>query len=72
MANPKRERAITATQNSRAAKWRRRTTANRTDRQPLPTLGSGDHCWCGLPKNHDWPGRDDGQPHPHDTEGTTS
>jgi len=27
------------------------------------TLGSGS-CWCGKPYGHDWPGRDDGKPHP--------
>lgn len=67
MANPKRERAITAAERSSAAKWRRRAAADRTDPEILPTLGSGDDCWCGLPKRHDWPGKNDGIPHPRET-----
>ncbi|MFJ4365094.1 hypothetical protein ACIP4S_13175 [Streptomyces chartreusis] len=67
MANPKRVRALRAVENSSAAKWGRRAAADRSDRTVLPTLGSGDHCWCGLPKLHDWPGKDDGVPHPRDT-----
>ena len=23
-----------------------------------------DLCWCGQAKDHDWPGKDDGGPHP--------
>ena len=28
------------------------------------TIGSTQHCWCGKRWEHDWPGRDDGAPHP--------
>jgi hypothetical protein len=31
---------------------------------PQETLGSRDVCWCGAPQNHNWPGREDGSPHP--------
>ena len=32
--------------------------------QPEETLGSADLCWCGLPKNHLWPGKAFGAKHP--------
>ncbi|MFJ6841383.1 hypothetical protein ACIQRE_01790 [Streptomyces griseoluteus] len=69
MASPKRERALTATLQSAPAKWKRRAAADRTDTVHLPTLGSGDHCWCGLPARHDWPGQSDGTPHPRAPKG---
>ena len=25
---------------------------------------AGDGCWCGEPNGHDWPGKDEGAPHP--------
>lgn len=27
-------------------------------------LGQFGGCWCGQPRNHDWPGKDDGAAHP--------
>ncbi|MGW1966375.1 hypothetical protein ACWCPD_39680 [Streptomyces sp. NPDC001935] len=69
MANPKRERALTAIANSAAAKHRR--TLRRGHRVPAvqgPPLGSFDICWCGLAKGHRWPGRDEGAPHPRSTQ----
>lgn len=30
----------------------------------LPILGIGNHCWCGQPMKHDWPGKSEGKPHP--------
>lgn len=27
-------------------------------------IGSMEHCWCGDYRGHDWPGRDEGKPHP--------
>ncbi|MER5754372.1 hypothetical protein [Streptomyces sp. NPDC002088] len=30
----------------------------------LDTFGELARCWCGEPSNHDWPGREDGAPHP--------
>lgn len=76
MADPKRERAITAAGESSAAKWRRRRFADNrepaTTRRPM-TLGTrGDlRCWCLEPANHDWPGKDNGTPHPRDTKGSS-
>ena len=29
-----------------------------------PPLGTFTDCWCGLPRDHDWPGKDAGHPHP--------
>lgn len=31
---------------------------------PSSTLGSMDTCWCGRARDHDFPGRDEGAPHP--------
>jgi hypothetical protein len=31
--------------------------------QALGSLGTWD-CWCGMERDHDWPGKDDGKPHP--------
>lgn len=71
MTDPKRERALTAAQNSAAAKWRRKRA--RRAREPSSAdwslaLGSGKHCWCGRERDHDWPGKTDGVPHPRDTQ----
>lgn len=33
---------------------------------PLDTPLAGNGCWCGEPKDHDWPGKDDGAPHPRE------
>lgn len=29
----------------------------------LPVIGTWS-CWCGQRRPHDWPGKDDGEPHP--------
>lgn len=35
------------------------------ERMPFAsTLGSMDVCWCGEPRNHDWPGKTEGERHP--------
>lgn len=34
----------------------------------LPVLGALGGCWCGAPHGHDWPGRDQGAPHPRQEE----
>jgi len=31
----------------------------------LPIAAGG--CWCGEELDHDWPGKDDGAPHPRDS-----
>lgn len=36
------------------------------------TLGDPTHCWCGLPFNHDWPGKSRGYKHPKEGEMPTS
>jgi hypothetical protein len=28
------------------------------------TLGTREVCWCGEPYAHDWPGQEEGAPHP--------
>lgn len=33
----------------------------------METIG-GDGCWCGGAKNHGWPGKADGEPHPRSEE----
>lgn len=72
MADPKRERAITAAEASAAAKWRRVRFAD--NRDPATTgrplmVGTPDdkRCWCLEPLGHPWPGKDDGAPHPRTT-----
>jgi hypothetical protein len=70
VANPKRERAITAAENSAAAKWQR--ARFRDNREPstkgTPLFDRATRrCWCGVPWPHDWPGKDDGAPHPRNT-----
>src|SRR5215510_7678716 len=32
--------------------------------RPEDTAGSHDLCWCGLPFDHDWPGKAEGSRHP--------
>jgi len=34
------------------------------DESRLRTMGTPTVCWCGGPLNHDWPGKNDGTPHP--------
>ncbi|MEV4033425.1 zinc finger domain-containing protein [Streptomyces umbrinus] len=72
MADPKRERAITAVENSSAAKWR--GVSFHDNREPATTrsplkLGTAEDpcCWCGELYGHYWPGKDDGASHPRDT-----
>jgi len=36
---------------------------------PLGSLGG---CWCGEKKNHDWPGKADGAPHPREARRTAA
>lgn len=31
-------------------------------------LGSDTDCWCGLPTGHSWPGKDQGTPHPKESD----
>jgi hypothetical protein len=31
---------------------------------PWSSMIGGRGCWCGQPYGHDWPGKDDGAPHP--------
>jgi hypothetical protein len=31
-----------------------------------PALGHFHDCWCGVPYPHDWPGKDEGAPHPRE------
>jgi hypothetical protein len=67
MTEPKRERALTAAQQSSAAKWRRvRYRDNRAPATIEPPLYDREtqRCWCGIPYPHDWPGKEDGIPHP--------
>jgi hypothetical protein len=68
VADPKRERALAARVHSSAAKWRR--VRFRDNRDPSiaagMALGAGDRCWCGEERNHDWPGKDAGAPHPRE------
>lgn len=40
--------------------------ARQTNQDGEATLGWLGGCWCGLPMGHDWPGKDDGAPHPRD------
>lgn len=60
----KRRAASIAASRSRAAKWKRvRFKDNRLPETTTSTINAGG-CWCGEPHNHDWPGRDKGEPHP--------
>lgn len=38
---------------------------------PSQTIGDLDHCWCGEAVDHDWEGKAQGAPHPHEHEGMT-
>lgn len=40
--------------------------------KPEDTKGSLEHCWCGLVRNHDWPGKSVGAPHPRKEIGMSS
>ena len=64
MEASKRARAAAAAARSRAARDRkRRPTATQNRESDLPVIyGAG--CWCGGPFGHDWPGQDQGAPHP--------
>jgi len=63
MADPKRERAITARDNSSKAKYRKPKNGTGTG-EGLPRIGSPEHCWCGKLAGHYWPGATEGAPHP--------
>lgn len=43
---------------------RRDANARRRREVPIASTGSMHYCWCGEPMGHDWPGRDEGLPHP--------
>lgn len=70
MAMLRRDKALKAVEAQTKARLRRvRFRDNRepaTTRRPL-MLGTPDdiRCWCGDGAGHDWPGKDDGTPHPH-------
>ena len=40
--------------------------------RPEDTTGSLTYCWCGLPFDHDWPGKDRGRKHPREVSGMTA
>ncbi len=40
--------------------------------RPEDTKGSLTYCWCGLPFDHDWPGKERGRKHPRDVSGMTA
>lgn len=40
--------------------------------KPEDTIGDAALCWCGLPFDHDWPGRASGRKHPKESEMPTS
>jgi hypothetical protein len=44
----------------------RRRLLRRDNREPGTRTRAiaGDGCWCGEPWPHDWPGKDEGRPHP--------
>jgi hypothetical protein len=35
--------------------------------RPEDIIGAYDTCWCGLPADHDWPGKSSGRKHPKET-----
>lgn len=68
----RRDHAAAAVEANIKAKWRR--THFRDNRQPATKrrplmLGTPDdlRCWCHEPAGHDWPGKNNGQPHPRAT-----
>ncbi len=69
MPSPKGERASRAVA-SKFAAWRPSGRRRQSDGGrgsvgfPGYPIGSQEHCWCGAPKNHDWPGKDSDAPHP--------
>lgn len=63
MADPKRERALTARNKSSAAKYRPSKNGTGTG-EGLRQVGTLHVCWCGEPSGHDWPGKADGEAHP--------
>lgn len=42
------------------------------ERNVTSATGSLDYCWCGLPYDHDWPGKDKGRKHPREAPTVTS
>ncbi|WP_416976686.1 hypothetical protein [Streptomyces sp. T028] len=72
MADPKRVRAQAAADAQAAAKWKRvhfRDNRDPATLRPPLMVGTPDdkRCWCLEPLGHDWPGKDDGAPHPRNT-----
>ena len=67
MPRSKRDGARVAMERSAAAKYgriARRKAAQAKPEERLQVIGHGTTCWCGEPMGHDWPGRDEGAPHP--------
>lgn len=65
----RRDATLLAVGNKVTAKWRRiRFRDNRepaTTRRPMMLGTPSDlRCWCSEPVGHDWPGKEDGEPHP--------
>lgn len=53
-----------AYENSLAAKWKRvRFKDNRLPETKQASVAAFE-CWCGQGFDHDWPGKDEGAPHP--------
>lgn len=46
----------------RAQQHARAAAARRAPDQPR--VLTTNRCWCGEAKNHEWPGREEGAPHP--------
>lgn len=69
MPTPKGERAARA-RASGSATWRPNPRPRRSDAGPGAVgfpgypIGSHEHCWCGKPRNHTWPGKGTNAPHP--------
>lgn len=42
----------------------RKRQAEGSDAAAIPVLHREGCCWCGEPTFHDWPGKQDGAPHP--------
>lgn len=50
--------------NARVARGEAPDERSRRLQRESGSLGGGGGCWCGDPWGHDWPGKDDGAPHP--------
>jgi hypothetical protein len=64
---------VTASQYDRSgdASPQAREARRFANRDPAPYLRTlaGLGCWCGAENGHDWPGKDQGAPHPRDWPG---